>query len=349
MSVGFFLLCLLFWAKNLFEEAEMHEKFETSHLRAKDRLSYWRDAVCRNLNGITCRCPDETPFNARLVANRTEDHIIARLSGSRHRAIRTEKARREHGDDFFVLFYQLEGPMGVSFNDTEFELQPNDLYIYDGRQNHQLIFESHFNHIAIRVPRYKLRDRWQSLEQRGSFHLKAGTDPMTRLLGANIRAMAGLANEMPPAQLERAIDNAFDLFNGHVSDMAENRSGTAAGHIGGIYARALTFIDRHVADLDLSSELVADHLGISRRYLDRIFQQNGESVHETIQSLRLQNCASELASQEGRFQGIADIAYGWGFQNAAHFSKAFRKKYNQSPSDYRNSLLRPGAIADRAK
>lgn len=319
----------------------MQEQFDTSRLRAHERLTYWRDAVCRNLNGITCRAADDVPFNAKLVASRSDDHFVARLSGSRHRAIRTEQARREHGDDFFVLFYQLEGPMGVTFKDTEFELQPNDLYFYDARHNHQLVFESHFNHIAIRVPRTKLRERWQALGQQGSFQLDTRGNPMTKLLGANIRTLAGLANELTANQLELAVENTFDLFNAYVNDASEARLGHSSSHVHTIHARALAMIERRLADQDLSADLIADHLGISRRYLDIIFQKHGRSVGDTIQSLRLQKCARDLTSPTGSMQGVSDIAYSWGFQNAAHFSKAFRKKFGQSPSEYRNARSGP--------
>lgn len=300
-------------------------------MRESERLSYWRDAVCRNLNGITCRGTDGVPFSGRLVAKNADDHVVATLSGGRHRAIRTEKARRELGDDFFVLFYQLEGRMGVALNDTELEIGPNEFYYYDSRHNHQLIFESTFRHIAIRVPRAKLRAGWPELSQMGSFRFAAANDPMSALIGSNIRTLAGMSCALSAPQVERAVDTVLGLFSATLQDHRQGVEGLG----GDLYARAIGHIRRHVADEALTAATIAGALGISRRYLDKLFHDRGETVGQHVRRSRLDRCATELRSPAGQSLSIADIAFGWGFQNAAHFSKVFRSEYGMSPRAYR--------------
>ena len=316
-------------------EKTIQEEFDTKLVRKRERLSFWREAVCRNLNGITCRSADGRSLDGKLQAVNANDHTVAILGGGAHRAIRTERARKELGDDFFILFYQLEGSMGVEINSREFLLKPNEYYLYDSQHNHQLIFEDTFNHIAIRVPRTKLCSRWHVLSRLGSFKYSAGDDPLASLIGGNIRSLAEVANELSNTQLELAVDNVFELFNVGIHECTMAESDIRIGPIEAIRARAELFIDNRIADETLAANIVAEHLGISRRYLDQIFKQNGETVYSYILSKRLKKCACELRSHLGSSLSIAEIAYAWGFQSASHFSKCFRQEFGISPSEYR--------------
>jgi AraC-like DNA-binding protein len=54
-----------------------------------------------------------------------------------------------------------------------------------------------------------------------------------------------------------------------------------------------------------------------------------------VRKLRLARCAADLRSAASDGTGITDIAFRWGFNDSAHFSKAFRAEFGQSPRDYR--------------
>jgi len=38
---------------------------------------------------------------------------------------------------------------------------------------------------------------------------------------------------------------------------------------------------------------------------------------------------------------VSEIAFSWGFNSAAHFTRAFRAKYGMAPSEYRRMHLLP--------
>jgi AraC family transcriptional activator of tynA and feaB len=46
-------------------------------------------------------------------------------------------------------------------------------------------------------------------------------------------------------------------------------------------------------------------------------------------------CPRQLADQRWRGHSISDIAFGWGFNSAPHFSRSFRERYGASPREYR--------------
>lgn len=49
---------------------------------------------------------------------------------------------------------------------------------------------------------------------------------------------------------------------------------------------------------------------------------------------RLEFCRRELADPERRGLGIGEIAFRWGFNDCAHFSQSFRKRYGSCPRDW---------------
>ncbi len=85
----------------------------------------------------------------------------------------------------------------------------------------------------------------------------------------------------------------------------------------------------------LSPRAIADAHGISVRQLHRVFRPTGTTVSQWVRKVRLARCAADLCGGAGHADAITDIAFRWGFNDSAHFSKAFRAEFGQSPRAYR--------------
>ena len=83
----------------------------------------------------------------------------------------------------------------------------------------------------------------------------------------------------------------------------------------------------------ITVEDVADYTGISRSYLFRAFQAyQKQSPKEYLTEYRIRQ-ACHLLRETGL--SVASIAYSVGFEDNLYFSKAFKKKMQMSPSQYR--------------
>ncbi|MEG3153168.1 helix-turn-helix transcriptional regulator, partial [Sphingomonas sp. ZT3P38] len=102
--------------------------------------------------------------------------------------------------------------------------------------------------------------------------------------------------------------------------------------------RIKSFVTRHLRDPKLSLDRIADHLGCTKRYLHKVFRGGGQTLSACIWDTRLQRCAADLADPANEHQSITQIAFSWGFNNSAHFSKMFKERYGVSARQYR---LRP--------
>ncbi|MFE9445141.1 helix-turn-helix domain-containing protein [Streptomyces sp. NPDC006602] len=98
-----------------------------------------------------------------------------------------------------------------------------------------------------------------------------------------------------------------------------------------------TFIGRHLADPELTPEVIARAHRISVRYLHKLFEGEDTTVSRWIQSRRLEACRRDLLHREATNRTVVAVAQRWGFTSAAHFSRVFRDAYGMPPSEWRDT------------
>jgi AraC-like DNA-binding protein len=109
-----------------------------------------------------------------------------------------------------------------------------------------------------------------------------------------------------------------------------------------ILLRATQAIELRLSDPELSPALVAEHVGISLRYLQKLFEDSGQNANHYIRRRRLERSYQDLADPLYTDLSIAEISYRWGFNDSAYFSRAFRDRYGISPSQHRENWRRDG-------
>jgi AraC-like DNA-binding protein len=113
--------------------------------------------------------------------------------------------------------------------------------------------------------------------------------------------------------------------------------------------KAIDYIEDNLGEPWLTPQAVADAQGVSRRYLDALFESKKFRLQGWIWERRLQRAAEELAIADPlrtRFsKSILRIATDLGFKTPSHFSRAFSKRFGVPPREYRR-LACEGRIAD---
>lgn len=97
--------------------------------------------------------------------------------------------------------------------------------------------------------------------------------------------------------------------------------------------KVVDFIQKNIENIDLTSELIEQHLKVSKMQLYRKLKAvSGLSVSDVIRKIRFRK-ACELLEKSDR--NISEIAYDLGFSDPFYFSKAFKKETGYSPLQYR--------------
>ncbi len=113
--------------------------------------------------------------------------------------------------------------------------------------------------------------------------------------------------------------------------------------------KAVNYAKQNATNNLISVEDVAKNAGFSIDYFNRIFlAHTGFTVTAYISYIRLKHGAFLLRKTE---KSVLDIALEIGYDSHEGFTKAFKKKYGVSPSEYRsknkNKMMYLGEIADK--
>lgn len=85
----------------------------------------------------------------------------------------------------------------------------------------------------------------------------------------------------------------------------------------------------------LTVNQIADHLGINRSHLFRIFKESmGLSVQKYLLKFRLERAVQLMEKAD---MNIKEIMYSCGFNDMPNFSRQFKKAYGMPPRAYRSS------------
>ncbi|MDP2220965.1 MAG: helix-turn-helix transcriptional regulator, partial [Hydrogenophaga sp.] len=93
-----------------------------------------------------------------------------------------------------------------------------------------------------------------------------------------------------------------------------------------------------------SIDRIAQSLNCSKRHLHNAFSAEDDTPAHYILRRRLLACMRDLQDPAFTQRTITDIAFSWGFNNGAHFSRVFREHAGLSPSDFRETALRQSAV-----
>ena len=98
-----------------------------------------------------------------------------------------------------------------------------------------------------------------------------------------------------------------------------------------LYEDALDIMRAEPATVTL--DVLASRLAVSRRQLQRVFQEVGDTTfRNALTRVRMERAGEEL---ERRPMGIRELATALGYNQPAHFAKAFRRHHGVLPTEFR--------------
>jgi AraC-like DNA-binding protein len=104
--------------------------------------------------------------------------------------------------------------------------------------------------------------------------------------------------------------------------------------------QVLDAIAQGAGDPNLDPAAVADRLGLSVRYVHRLFEESGKTFSEHVLDRRLERAHRLLRDPRFAHQKISDVALEAGFSDISHFNRSFRQRFGDTPSVVRSDASR---------
>jgi AraC-like DNA-binding protein len=123
------------------------------------------------------------------------------------------------------------------------------------------------------------------------------------------------------------------LAIGAQGDRAEiaRQRGAKAARLSAIRSDIVAELGRY----DLSGEEMAARHGISHRYLEKLFEEDGTTFKAFVLAQRIAKAHRMLVDQRYCHLSITQIAYDSGFGDISYFNRTFRRAHGATPSQIR--------------
>nr|WP_225935512.1 transcriptional regulator FeaR [Pseudomonas muyukensis] len=243
-------------------------------------------------------------------------------------------------DQHCFLVSQRMGYSRITQDGISIQLAPGELLLMDSVGPCEITPFGLIEHVSLSLSREQVRKHLSG--PGATFGKISSTNACGRMLHVLMDQLCREGDASGDAQGE-ALQSAF------IALLAPGfeRSGDDPGALSGLAGTNLRgyvqkVIDESLGQPGLTPANLAERLSISVRHLYRLFEEEGDSVCRYIQRSRLKRSADDLANPFLKRESITSIAYKWGFTDSAHFSRAFKKQFEQSPKDYRAMALMVG-------
>lgn len=308
-------------------------RFDTGNVPARERSSYWQEAVCDTFVPLECRPHHKPSFSGLLLIHPFADLSIVDVTASAQTVVRNQQRISRSSDEFVLVSLALEGQSIIVQGGREATLGTGNFAIYDTRSPYELHFDDAFRHVVVQIPRLAMQQRLAKLDLLTAIPLSR-TPALERITFDFLLALTQLSEHEESRQLhlqEQALDLLAMSLADRVQRAVPNHSRSTA-----LLFRIKEHIHSYLGDSELSLQRVASHFGVTPRYINSLLQLEGSSFGRFVMAARLQRCARAMAKAELADKQISQIAYQWGFTDMSYFSRVFKMRYERSPREFRN-------------
>jgi len=307
--------------------------FTTDAVAPRERFAFWREAVCDVFVRLDCERVGGDAFAGSIVTRPFGGMQLSEVaSGAQHVRRSRRQIARAREDDLLVSV-QLDGAGDIAQDGRDAALGLGDFCLYDSARPYDLMFRGEFRQMVLQFPRRKLAERLGRVESFAGIGISS-RDPMGAVVSDFLRTLGRESARIAPAAAERLAETALDLVAAALAAARGAAAGEGARRSATL-ARAKTLALTRLGDAALTPASLAAALGVAPRSLHRLFADDGQSFMRWVMDRRLDACRRDLADPALGHRSVSDIAFGHGFADLSHFSRAFRRRFAQAPSELR--------------
>ncbi|WP_424631533.1 helix-turn-helix domain-containing protein [Bradyrhizobium sp. SYSU BS000235] len=286
----------------------------------------WRDLL-RPIYGL------HTIDNPKAFAGRVRPRDIFGLNASeiRNNKCRCERTQRDirlDGLDHCFAVFQVAGQSTIVQDDQAVALTVGDVAFINCARPVTYLNDGHEQWITLQLPRQCLI-RGVGFEPHCGLSGYSGT-PASRLLFQLVLNACNDEQLMPTSSNNYMRLAVFDLLG---ALLAPPDAAPSSLHSDRLFKRICDVVKDRFAQPDFGPCEIAAEVGISLRYLQKLFTNRGCTCSGFIQSVRLDQAARSINRRTSMQSGqpLSEIAYACGYRDYNNFARAFRQRFGHAP------------------
>ena len=295
-----------------------------------DRFGDWMETVCRTFVALDATPADDTPFRAGIDVTHLGDTVFSELHATAQRVDRRPVDIARSTVECAILLLQQAGSMVVTQDGREVCLVPGAATIVDTTRPYAFSVLEPIRQIVVHCPRHRLSSRLRSMRAVAAARIDGGS-PTGALLSAALATLTRERRRLSPPQAEAVGRYVLDLLAVSLEATPEAGGAVFSRGSAALLARLRAYLRDNLADPALTPAQIAAAHSISVRHVHRLFHESGDSVGAAIRRGRLDRCRADLEDPRQRARSVTEIALRWGFNDSAHFSRAFKARFGVPP------------------
>lgn len=318
----------------------MRQVLTTDAVGSRERLSYWVDMICSTYVRLDCSPQQGAAgtFDGEIEHHRLPGLEVSVVRSGPQTVLRTRAAIACDPEDCFLIALQTRGHGMVEQDGRETLMAPGEFAIYDSKRPYTLRFSEDFEEVVLKVRGEALRSTVRNVELLTATKVSGTTGP-GRILHGMLQSLQGELDTLPAASTAAIGDSLLSLVAAGLGTLRGPQRVEANALRAYHLERIRRHIDEHLHEPDLTIESVAHQLGMSVSHLHRLFAGEPHSPAQHVWARRMERCCKDLIDPRLAKRPVSDIAFRWGFNDAAHFSRAFRERYGCPPREWRQRAL----------
>jgi AraC-like DNA-binding protein len=310
--------------------------FLTNSVPEDQRCSFWSSLMSGYFGEHRAHCVGDGVFDAGLSQYQMGHLQLFLISSPPHWIERGALRQDSQINDFMKLILPLNGGATLTQGDSVLQLGCRDWGLYDARSPYRLDVAA-TELLVMLIPRSSL----QGFKLDGLHCAPCQLPEMRGLHSVLSAVLCSLAQHLDELPLQTHLSLAETILGLLASALAAKQcSGREQAPLPAILRlRVKQFIAAHITDPDLNIDSIAHEMRCSKRYLHRVFEEEGKTIDRYIWAYRLERCRDTLSACAGSKRSISDVAFSWGFNSSAHFGRMFKEAYGIVPRDYQREIM----------
>jgi len=249
--------------------------------------------------------------------------------------------RARDADDDVFLGVNLAGASVATQGGRDVTLRDGDAVLLSEAAGPFTLFRPrHVRFLGVRVPRRAVAPLIVARDSAAMRAIPRGTEAVTLLA----RYVGTMLDATVPTSTEVCRAVASHLHDLVALSAGATLDGAAVARARGVRAARLETIKADITsnflDETLTVVAVAARHGVTPRYVQKLFEEQGVTYTQFVLQHRLDSALRMLRDPRCAARRISDIAYDAGFSDLSYFNRTFRRRYEATPSEVRNA--RPG-------
>ncbi len=311
----------------------------TRSLHQDERIDFWIDSVARMLVRLECNGSTLDGIDATLTQH---DFLLFKacdIAANRHAIVRSSQCiRADQRDAVFVCL--MNSGSGYTFQGVNCMLhKPGDVVVYDTASPYGHGFPDDMAMTVLDIPRKVFETSVGPWRYRDLIKIDH-TDGVTRWVVKQIQELLCVPSSLASHEREQRGMRVLDLLQSAL--VIRDGSPSASRSTIHLLQRTKAYIEAHLGDEALDCNSISRAMNMSPRQLARVFEIERMSITRFVWSRRLERCHADLRDPSLRHLCVSEIAFRWGFNNSAHFSRSYRGRYGETPTQTRASMSGKG-------